>query len=460
MAPAVALAQNPPAPDREAREHFLRGVELYNEGQFAPALAEFERAYALSRNASVLFNVSAAQEGAGRFVEALASLRRYAREAPRAVVDARREDVTAGLTRLEQRVGTLVLTPRTPGLTATLDGLPQSTETLSAGLLVNAGVRRLELRAPGHVPQTVELRVTGGDRVLVEEALEPVRSAIQVLCDTPGVTVLVDGEPAGSTPLASPLRVPEGRRRVTLQRPGYEPFEREVDAVGPGARVEARLRWEDPLPEASASRLRVTASEPDVLASLDGRRIPVDGSLPVPSGPHRLRVERELFLPTERDVVLRAGAVTELQVTLVPTPAHRSELAAAARQRRTVGWGFLGPGLAVLLAGGVYLGLTGASYSETSAQFTTFDEVYRACERGAGPSVEVCQQRYSTTQRTALGTAADEDLVQVLLATGVTALGVASAVVGAVVLLSGDPRRARAPRAGLSLAPGGLLLRW
>jgi hypothetical protein len=459
---APAAAQTPAEAEREARARFLRGVELYDQGQYAAALAEFERAYARSRNPSVLYNVSLAQEGAGRYADALASLRRYAREAPRRVVEARRAAVDAGLTRLELRVGTLVVTSAAPGLAVTVDGLEQPLEALREGITVNAGVLRVVLRAPGRVPRELERRVAGGDRVVVDDPLETVTSSVLVSCDTPGVTVLIDGQPAGTTPLASPLAVSEGHHRVTLQRLGYVPWEREIDALGAGARVEVRLRWEDPLPAEAAARVVLRASEPDVIATLDGRRIPVDGSLPVPAGPHRLRVEREAFLPTERSLTLLPGERQEVRLVLVPTPAHQRELQAADARRRTLGWGFLGPGLAVAVGGGTWLALALGSYLQTSEAFSTFDQTYQLCFQGMAPAGTPCESRFTTAQRTALGAEADSDLVQVILGIVTTTLGVASASLGAIVLLSGGAReRSRpAPLAQLSVVPGGLQLRW
>ena len=55
--PRVSWAQPATDPTTEARERFGRGLRLFNDGDNAGALAEFERAYALSPHPSVLYNI-------------------------------------------------------------------------------------------------------------------------------------------------------------------------------------------------------------------------------------------------------------------------------------------------------------------------------------------------------------------------------------------------------------------
>ncbi|HEY6459174.1 MAG TPA: hypothetical protein VIY73_03455, partial [Polyangiaceae bacterium] len=60
--PAPASASGPaPSSDlsdlTQAREHFGRGVRMYQEDDFRGALIEFSRAYELAPNWAVLYNV-------------------------------------------------------------------------------------------------------------------------------------------------------------------------------------------------------------------------------------------------------------------------------------------------------------------------------------------------------------------------------------------------------------------
>ena len=85
LGPATALAQQqqpPPAAIAEARERYQRGIDLFEERNYDAAMAEFQRAYELTRNPAVLFNISATHELSGHMVEALDAMLDYERRAP------------------------------------------------------------------------------------------------------------------------------------------------------------------------------------------------------------------------------------------------------------------------------------------------------------------------------------------------------------------------------------------
>jgi len=159
-----------------------------------------------------------------------------------AAVAPHRVEVDAALVRLPTRIGTLRVLGELSGLAVLVDGDARPLDAARAGLPVSAGVRRVTLRAPGHPPRELEVRVAGGECVGVEAALEPERSTLAVSCATPDATVRVDGEPVGTAPLPSPVEVATGRHRVEITRDGYAPFVGEVDARDRGRRGGAVVR--------------------------------------------------------------------------------------------------------------------------------------------------------------------------------------------------------------------------
>src|SRR5262245_8964659 len=68
-------AQSPSDKTRtEARERFDRGPQLFNDGDNAGALAEFQRAYELVANKIVMFNIAMVYAAMNRSVEAVDAL--------------------------------------------------------------------------------------------------------------------------------------------------------------------------------------------------------------------------------------------------------------------------------------------------------------------------------------------------------------------------------------------------
>src|SRR5262245_32963507 len=70
-------AEAPPSAEAQAAERFRRGIQLFDDGDFAPALVEFERAYELSPNYRVLENIGIVNIRLGHYANAARTLRRY-----------------------------------------------------------------------------------------------------------------------------------------------------------------------------------------------------------------------------------------------------------------------------------------------------------------------------------------------------------------------------------------------
>jgi len=95
-----AIAQNTNV-DTQARILFDNGHALYEEGQYADAIAAWERAYTLSPRPLILFNIANAYERNGQIRKAVETLNRYRAFAP----PAEREVLQRRILNLESRVG-------------------------------------------------------------------------------------------------------------------------------------------------------------------------------------------------------------------------------------------------------------------------------------------------------------------------------------------------------------------
>lgn len=341
----------------DANQHLRRGVELTDARNHAAALVEFSRAYELSRNPLLLYNVGASHLALGNFVEALEAFQRYLAEAPPAAVAARRPLLDASMARIRQFIGVVAVAVDAPGLTVRVDGVERDPRQARRGIPVSTGRHRVALAAPGRVAREDAVDVASGQRVEVTEDLVRVTSSLTVSCNVPNAEVLVDGRVAGLTPVGAALAVDEGAHRVELRRAGYVTYSTLVEVHDRGARVEAELAWSATIAPDVAARLIVVASEPDAVASLDGRRIPLDGSEPLPPGAHRLRVERRDFLTAERLVTLEEGGARVERVEMVPTAARLDGLRERARSARRDAWIVTSAGAAALIGGALGVGL-------------------------------------------------------------------------------------------------------
>jgi tetratricopeptide (TPR) repeat protein len=86
---------------RQAREHFEKGTRLYELGHFDEAIKEYETAYQLKNDPTLLFNVAQAHRLAGQHQQALFNYRSYLHKVPNA---SNRDEVERLIVELQKRL--------------------------------------------------------------------------------------------------------------------------------------------------------------------------------------------------------------------------------------------------------------------------------------------------------------------------------------------------------------------
>ena len=156
----------------EARRRFQRGVELYHEGSDAAALAEFNKAYQLAPNYKILFNIAEVQVERHDYVAALRLFQKYLEQGGDAVAPERRDRIEQQIKALRNRVGELSITTNVSGAELVVDGVSAGELRDGLPVLVNAGLRQLQLRKPGYAASVRTVSVAGGERVRLEWELK------------------------------------------------------------------------------------------------------------------------------------------------------------------------------------------------------------------------------------------------------------------------------------------------
>jgi hypothetical protein len=206
-------------------------------------------------------------------------------------------------------------------------------------LLWNMAACEKNLRHYANVLRFVERYLSEGASVLSDKdkadgtqllsTLRPLVSEIAIEVDQAGATIFVDDEQVGTSPLARPVLVDLGARKIRVTKPGYRDAQTTETIAGGGAgaqRVTIKLEKGDGAsPGASASqqeqgqgKLEVTAGTADTI-EVDGRRVGAgrwEG--PIATGPHHLRVSAPEMRPYDEDLSVREGESRTVQVTLEP----------------------------------------------------------------------------------------------------------------------------------------------
>jgi hypothetical protein len=348
-------------PRAEAREHFDRAMALVDRGALQQAIVEFQRAYDSMPHYTVLYNLGQAYVALGRPVEAVDALTRYLEEGAERVTKARRAEVEDELLRQKAKIGEVTLSVEPSGARLSVDGKDVGEAPLAGPVRLAAGSHRIEASLPGYEPATSQVRVVGQGRATVELVLRPVSAAAEakgqfrVDCPVPDVSVSVDGDLVGRTPLAAPHSMVAGTHRIAFTRPGYVPREQTAVLEPRGTTsVDCGVTRVVPVPNELASRLAVRPTE-------SGARIEVDGAPwraaePLPAGRHLVTVTREGFARWQREVELGPGLTLDLVAALVPEQGYRDAYESRARRQRMWALASAGGGVALGAAMlGVYL---------------------------------------------------------------------------------------------------------
>ena len=157
--------------------------------------------------------------------------------------------------------------------------------------------------------------ISAESRAAVDDALSAIKSlvaTIDVKVSETGATVVLDGETAGTTPLASPLTVDLGKHLVIVRKAGFAPVEQTVETPG-GAPTAVVVTL---APQGHVGHIIVTASDSATIlvdAAVAGKG-GFDSTLP--SGMHEVRVTEAGKVPYKTDVELHDGETRTMQVTL------------------------------------------------------------------------------------------------------------------------------------------------
>jgi hypothetical protein len=170
--PLVALFA--PAEAGDPAPLLRRGTELYKAGVYDKAAEAFEAAWRVAPTPTTALNLAQALEGAGRPADALMW---YGRVTESEASGPRHEAALAGRRHLQGH-GFLAVTCGPPG--AVLAAGPQRGACPTFGVYLPAGTHPLSLRAEGRAPFEGTVEIPGGDRV--ERTLE-----LPLIVETPVV---------------------------------------------------------------------------------------------------------------------------------------------------------------------------------------------------------------------------------------------------------------------------------
>ncbi len=212
--PAQTLRQN------EARGHFQRGGQFYEESDWAHAIEEFRAAYDLWTNPVILFNLAQAYRRDGQLSQAIETFNRYLETAPN-ITREQRAEVEESVREIQETRAVITFEVEPSGATIRLNGRELGTAPLARNAEVLPGDYRVHVELANHEARDETFTVRAHEQRLVNVRLRPVdQNARLVVNVSPAdANISIDGEPAGTGHVQRQLR--PGRYTVTASRDGY-----------------------------------------------------------------------------------------------------------------------------------------------------------------------------------------------------------------------------------------------
>jgi tetratricopeptide (TPR) repeat protein len=176
----------------QARASFHEGVELFKEGSFEAALAEFQKANQISPSYRVLYNIAQTYFEIHDYVNSYTTLKEYLQQGGDEIPAARQTQVDELNRKLEKRIAYLEITCNLNDADIRVDDISVGKSPLVFPVAVNAGPRRISAVKPGYPVAARIITVAGTERSKVKlEIVTPLEVQPSNLATAPAAAAVV-----------------------------------------------------------------------------------------------------------------------------------------------------------------------------------------------------------------------------------------------------------------------------
>ena len=219
----AALPRLAAADDHEiAKAKFQEGMALIKEENYPAALAAFEESYKLVPKPGLLYNIAMCQKALFRYVESIASFKRYLSAMGANIKPEMRLTVDQAISDMQKLVGTVLIDGAPDGADVFIDDRAVGATPLKEPLITDPGQHSIRVERDGFKPLRTEVTVPSGATIAVRAALHSVAAWIKIACEAEGAVVHLDGKVVGGCQFEG--EVQPGELEVKVQEPGKPAF--------------------------------------------------------------------------------------------------------------------------------------------------------------------------------------------------------------------------------------------
>jgi hypothetical protein len=254
-APTADLRAELPEPARRAWD---AAKQLAGASDYKGALVEFQRAYEISHNPRVLYNVGVTEKLLTHYARAVDAWDKELHEGASGLSAAEVQELKNAAGIVQQFVATIDVTANEPDAALSVDDYVVGKTPFAAPVRIDVGKHVLKLSKAGFVDAIQTIDVASGTSTPVSLKLDPTNRTALVTVSVGGAasaTVFIDGRDVGPAPFKGALSA--DRHTIEARSPGY---------LSVGETVDVQYRQPMSLvltlsPERHIGRLRVVAPE-------------------------------------------------------------------------------------------------------------------------------------------------------------------------------------------------------
>ncbi len=235
---ATAYAQPKPPPTTDvrtslpdpARHAWDAAKQLADANDYKGALVEFQRAYDLSQNPRVLYNVGVVEKLLTHYARAVAAWNRELTEGAGKLTPAETTELKNAIGIVQQFVTTIDVTANESAATLYIDDYAVGQTPITAPVPIDVGKHTLRLSKAGFVDATQQVEVASGQKTSVTFKIEPQNKTALVsvtVGGAPNATVFIDGKDMGPAPFKGELSA--DRHTIEARAPGFVTVGQTVD---------------------------------------------------------------------------------------------------------------------------------------------------------------------------------------------------------------------------------------
>jgi hypothetical protein len=207
----------------EAKDAYDAARSLFLHGDYAGALVKFGRAFELSYDVRLLWDMGSCELNLKHYVKVLRLVERYLREGGSRLTAEQRTMAEGMVRKIRPLVSAVRLTASEPGASVFVDDEPAGTTPVTEPLLLDLGDRRIRLTKPGFKDQVVLQRIVGSSDATVSVVLEPETHGGRLSISTEAsAAIRIDDVAVGVGHWEGPVAV--GSHSIQVSAQGMRPY--------------------------------------------------------------------------------------------------------------------------------------------------------------------------------------------------------------------------------------------